>query len=111
MTQLADQVCEPCRGGMPRLTAEEIPPLLARLEADWTVVEDHHLTRTFRFPDFAEALAFTIRVGALAEEAGHHPDVYLAWGQVRLDIWTHKIDGLHLADFVLAARAERAYAP
>ena len=70
------------------------------------MVAGHHLSKTWRFPDFAAALAFVIRVGAVAEAEGHHPDIYLSWGKVRLDIWTHKIDGLSESDFVLAAKTE-----
>lgn len=104
---LASEACVPCRGGVPPLTAVEREPLLAELDPDWRVVDGHHLTREFKFSDFAAALAFTNRVGALAEQEGHHPDIYLAWGKVRLEIWTHKIDGLTRSDFVLAAKADR----
>jgi 4a-hydroxytetrahydrobiopterin dehydratase len=65
------------------------------------------LEKTYLFKNFAEALAFVNRVGALAEEQGHHPDVYLAWGRVRLEIWTHKIKGLTESDFVFAAKCDR----
>jgi 4a-hydroxytetrahydrobiopterin dehydratase len=71
------------------------------------VVSDHHLERRFAFKDFRQALAFTNRVGALAEEEGHHPDIYLAWGKVDLKIWTHTIDGLTESDFILAAKIDR----
>ncbi len=102
---LASRQCVPCRGGIAPLLREQYKPLLAQLEA-WTVVEDHHLEKTFEFRDFAEALAFVNHVGAIAEENGHHPDVYLAWGKVRLTIYTHKIDGLTESDFVLAAKCD-----
>ena len=68
---------------------------------------DHHLHRVFSFPDFKSALAFVNRVGDVAEQQGHHPDIHLSWGKVRLEIWTHKIDGLHDSDFILAAKADR----
>ena len=71
------------------------------------MVGAHHLEREFTFPDFNNALAFTNRVGALAESEGHHPDIYLAWGKVGIKIWTHKIDGLTESDFVLAAKIDR----
>ena len=103
---LAEKECVPCRGGVPPLTAEERAPLLAQLE-DWEVVDGHHLSKTYAFADFVSALAFVNRVGEVAEHNGHHPDVYLAWGKVRLDIWTHKIDGLTESDFVLAAKCDR----
>lgn len=103
---LASMVCVPCRGGVPPFTREEIEPYLADLENDWRVVDDHHLEKEFRFKDFREALAFTNRVGELAEDVGHHPDIELRWGRVKLTIYTHKIDGLHESDFVLAAKAD-----
>lgn len=107
MSDLADQRCEPCRGGMPPMTPEQIAPLLEQLGGGWQVVDHHHLTKTFTFPDFKAALAFTNEVGALAEEIWHHPDLTLAWGKVGVALWTHKIDGLHVADFVLAAKIDR----
>jgi 4a-hydroxytetrahydrobiopterin dehydratase len=75
----------------------------------WQAVDDHHLLRTFAFPDFATALAFTNRLGEIAESEGHHPDIYLAWGTVRVEIWTHKIEGLTESDFVLAAKYSAAH--
>ena len=99
--------CTPCRGGIPPLTREEIAPYLSDLGNDWRVVDDHHLEKEYRFRNFREALDFTNGVGELAEEVGHHPDVHLAWGKVVLTVWTHKIDGLHEADFVFAAKADR----
>jgi 4a-hydroxytetrahydrobiopterin dehydratase len=106
---LADRTCEPCRGGVPPLPPERIAPLAAQVPA-WEVVRSHHLRREFRFPDFAQALAFVNRVGAQAEAQGHHPDLELAWGRVVVSIWTHKIDGLAEADFILAARIDRLHA-
>ena len=109
-SDLAEKVCVPCRGGVPPLTEAEIAPLLAQLGPDWEVVETHHLTKAYQFKDFVEALAYVNRVGAIAEENGHHPDLYLAWGKVRVDTWTHKIDGLTESDFILAAKCDRAVA-
>jgi 4a-hydroxytetrahydrobiopterin dehydratase len=102
-TDLAQKSCIPCRGGVPPLKGEELARLRAELPA-WQVVDEHHLDREFRFPDFAAALAFTNRVGEIAEAEGHHPDIHLAWGKVRVTIWTHKIDGLTESDFILAAK-------
>ncbi len=107
-SELAAKTCVPCRGGVPPLKGREIESLLERLGGGWKVVDEHHLEKEYTFKDFAEALEFTNRVGAIAEEEGHHPDIYLAWGRVRLMIWTHKIDGLTESDFVLAAKADRA---
>jgi 4a-hydroxytetrahydrobiopterin dehydratase len=103
---LASRECVPCRGGVPPLTAEERAPLLAELEG-WSVVDEHHLSKLFTFPNFVDALAFVNRVGEVAEKNGHHPDVLLSWGKVRVDIWTHKINGLTESDFVLAAKCDR----
>jgi 4a-hydroxytetrahydrobiopterin dehydratase len=107
MPGLADKTCVPCRGGIPPLSAEEIWPLQAQVK-DWTVVNNHHLEREYTFPDFKTALAFTNKVGAIAEEQGHHPDIFVAWGKVRVTIWTHKIDGLTESDFILAAKIDKA---
>lgn len=105
MTELADKQCVPCRGGVPPLASDRVTELLAQLDG-WTVEHDHHLSKTVTFPDFAGALAFVNRVGAVAEQQGHHPDIYLSWGKVRVDTWTHKIDGLTESDFILAAKID-----
>jgi 4a-hydroxytetrahydrobiopterin dehydratase len=104
---LADRECVPCRGGVPKLEAHRSAELLLQLEDGWRVVGDHHLEKAYDFPDFVTALAFVNRVGEVAEQNGHHPDVHLAWGKVRIEIWTHKIDGLTESDFVLAAKCDR----
>jgi 4a-hydroxytetrahydrobiopterin dehydratase len=106
MSLLANENCVPCRGGVPPLKGEELAAVARELGGDWRVVETHHLEKEFRFPDFARALAFTNRIGALAEAEGHHPDIYLAWGKVRVTIWTHAVDGLTRSDFVLAAKID-----
>ena len=103
---LAEKRCVPCRGGVPPLTRGEIEGLLPKIPK-WQPVDDHHLSRTFTFPDFRTALDFVNRVGAIAEEQGHHPDLYLSWGKVGVKIWTHKIDGLTESDFILAAKFDR----
>lgn len=105
MSELASRQCVPCRGGVPPLKGEALRPLLRQLDG-WEVVNEHHLSKTYPFADFVSALAFVNRVGELAEEQGHHPDIYLSWGRVRLDIWTHKIDGLSESDFILAAKCD-----
>jgi len=107
-SELAAQQCVPCRGGIPALRGDEIAPLLEKLSGDWKVVDEHHLERAYTFPDFVQALDFTNRVGAIAEAQGHHPDIHLTWGRVTLKIWTHKIDGLTVSDFILAAKADEA---
>ena len=106
MSELAQLTCVPCRGGVPPLTPEQIRPLQKQV-SQWNVVSNHHLERQFSFPDFKTALDFVIKVGNLAEEQGHHPDILLAWGKVGITIWTHKIDGLTESDFILAAKIDR----
>ena len=96
----------PCRGGVPPLEAAAISELMDQLGGGWSAVDDHHLEKTFRFPDFASALRFTNLVGAMADEQDHHPEIHLGWGRVRIEIWTHKIDGLTESDFVLAAKMD-----
>ena len=108
-SDLTQRRCAPCEGGVPALTAEEIAPLMAQLDG-WSVDGVKKLTKTYTFPDFAQALAFVNRAGAVAEEEGHHPEVLLGWGLARVEIWTHAIDGLSESDFVLAAKSDRALA-
>jgi 4a-hydroxytetrahydrobiopterin dehydratase len=107
MSDLATKECVPCKGGVPPLAGKELDDLSRQLGGDWQVVDGHHLEKEYRFPNFVDALAFVNRVGALAEEQGHHPDIYLTWGKVKLALWTHKIDGLTESDFVFAAKADK----
>ena len=107
MIDLSSKQCVPCRDGMPPLKGAELEASLRELHHGWRVVDEHHLEKDYRFKNFREALDFTLRVGELAEAQGHHPDVYLSWGKVRLTIWTHKIDGLTESDFIFAAKADR----
>lgn len=104
---LANKVCIPCRGGVPPLEKEKVEELLKQLDKSWEVQEGHHLYRLFTFDDFVSALAFTNKVGQVAEANGHHPDIHLTWGKVGIQIWTHKIDGLTESDFVLAAKIDQ----
>ncbi|MCA9461108.1 MAG: 4a-hydroxytetrahydrobiopterin dehydratase [Nitrospira sp.] len=106
---LADHTCIPCRGGIPPLPTEKIQELLQQLESGWALNEKGHLEKMYPFPNFADALAFVNRVGNVAEIEGHHPDLYLAWGTCKVEIWTHKIQGLTESDFFLAAKADRAF--
>ncbi len=101
---LATKSCIPCNGGIPPLDPPAVADLLIRLGHGWACIENHRLEKEFRFKNFSEALAFTNRVGQIAEEQGHHPDIYLAWGRVKLQIWTHKINGLTESDFIFAAK-------
>jgi len=105
MSDLARKQCVPCRGGVPPLRRDEYEPLLKQLDG-WEVEGEHHLRKRYAFPDFATALAFVNRIGALAEQEGHHPDLVLGWGRVEVQIFTHKVDGLTESDFVLAAKID-----
>ncbi len=107
MDDLTKRHCAPCEGGTLPLHGDAIAPLREGLHRDWQVVDEHHLERTFRFPDFRQALAFTNRVGELAEAEQHHPDLCLGWGKVTMQVWTHKIGGLSENDFILAAKTDR----
>ena len=106
MSELASRECVPCRGGVPPLKGEQLQKLSGEL-SEWSVVSEHHLRKVFKLRDFGEALAFVNRVGGLAEEQGHHPDICFGWGRVEITIWTHKIDGLTESDFILAAKIDR----
>ena len=106
MSELAERQCVPCRGGVPPLQGDELKELAEQLPG-WEVIDGHHLQRTYKFKDFREALDFVNRVGELAEEQGHHPDICFGWGKADISIWTHKIDGLTESDFVLAAKIEK----
>jgi 4a-hydroxytetrahydrobiopterin dehydratase len=108
MSELASKQCVPCRGGVPALKGAPLAALEKQV-AGWKTVNEHHLEKTYTFPDFAKALAFVNRVGAMAEEQGHHPDIFLAWGKVGITTWTHKIDGLTESDFILAAKCDQLY--
>lgn len=105
---LKDLKCVPCKGGVPPLAEARAAELLAMLHADWKLVDNHHIERVFKFKNFADALAFTNRVGAVAEEQGHHPDMELGWGRVKIILFTHKIKGLTESDFIMAAKADSA---
>ena len=106
MSELASKTCVPCRGGVPPLKGEQLASLARQLDG-WQVVEEHHIVRRFQFPNFITALQFVDRVGALAEEQGHHPDIFLTWGNVEIKIWTHAVKGLTESDFILAAKIDQ----
>ena len=106
---LADNTCVPCRGGVPSLESARVQELLGQLEKGWELNSAGHIERLYSFNNFAEALAFVNRVGAVAEAEGHHPDLYLAWGKCKVEIWTHKINGLTESDFFMAAKADREF--
>ena len=108
MSELAERQCVPCRGGVPPMKGEQINEVSSQLP-DWQVVNEHHLQRAYSFKDFRETLDFVNRVGELAEEQGHHPDICFGWGKADITIWTHKIDGLTESDFVLAAKIDKLH--
>lgn len=121
MNGLADRNCVPCAGGVAPLDGAAIAPLLAQLDGWelWHAGADHPhgksplhgaLRKRYAVPDFAAALALVDRIGAIAEEQNHHPDLGLAWGRVDVEIWTHTIRGLTESDFVFAAKCDRAFA-
>jgi len=103
---LASKTCVPCRGGVPPLKGKELEALKSKVEG-WNVRNEHDVNKTFTFPDFRKALDFVNRVGEIAEQQGHHPDIFLTWGKVEITIWTHKIDGLTESDFILAAKIDQ----
>ena len=106
MSDLASQQCVPCRGGVPPMEQIEIEKLLKELD-EWEAINGHHLSKSYSYKNFREALDFVNEVGNLAEEQGHHPDICFGWGRVEITIWTHKIDGLTTSDFVLASKIDK----
>jgi 4a-hydroxytetrahydrobiopterin dehydratase len=111
MSELAKNECIPCKGGVPPLEGDDLERLQGQLDGDWEVISGHHLEKLYEFDDFQGALDFTNRVGEMAEEQNHHPEIWLTWGKVKLTVWTHKIDGLTESDFVWAAKADALYTP
>ena len=105
MNDLASRDCVPCRGGVPPMKGEELIKLQSEIEG-WEIVNEHHLRKEYRFKDFKETQEFIDRVGHLAEEQWHHPDICFGWGRAEITIWTHKIDGLTESDFILAAKID-----
>ncbi|MES1210844.1 MAG: 4a-hydroxytetrahydrobiopterin dehydratase [Acidobacteriota bacterium] len=105
MTKLADAKCEPCGPDTPALAGAELEQLHGQLDG-WSLVENKHLEKEYRFKDFVQALAFVNRLGEVAEAEGHHPDIFLTWGKVKVTLWTHSVGGLSKNDFVLAAKAD-----
>jgi len=103
MTGLSEKSCVPCRGGVPPLPEDEARGYLARTPG-WELQDGRRIERTYRFKNFREALSFVDRVGALAEDEGHHPDITFGWGYATISLHTHKIKGLHENDFIMAAK-------
>jgi 4a-hydroxytetrahydrobiopterin dehydratase len=108
-SDLASKTCVPCRGGVPPLSMDVASRLMEQLDG-WQF-EQGHLAKSYHFPDFKGALEFVHKIGAISEEQGHHPDIYMTWGKVSLEVWTHKIDGLTESDFILAAKFDEVPVP
>lgn len=108
-SSLSQKKCIPCRADTPKLHGKELKNLLDQLNNDWKMIEEHHIEKEYTFPDFRYALSFTNKVGEAAEMEGHHPDIHLSWGKVKILIWTHKINGLSESDFILAAKCDEIY--
>ncbi len=109
MTELKDRTCEACRAGAPRVTPEEIREFKPQIP-DWDIIDVdgvQRLVRTYKFSNFREALAFTGKVGEIAEAQGHHPTIVTEWGKVTVTWWSRKIKGLHESDFIMAARTDQ----
>jgi 4a-hydroxytetrahydrobiopterin dehydratase len=104
--ELSKKQCIPCKGGVSPLKGENLENIHKQLNGNWMIVDEHHLEKEYIFSNFRQALAFTNHVGELAEAEGHHPDIYLTWGKVKLMVWTHKIDGLTESDFIFAAKVD-----
>lgn len=104
---LANQKCVPCEGGTKPMTADEVKPYLEDVQ-EWKLEDKgKKIERKFEFKNFKEALDFVNKIGAIAEEEGHHPDIELGWGRVEVELSTHAIGGLSTNDFILAAKIDK----
>ncbi len=103
---LAEKNCVPCRGGVSPLTSSEIAPLFRELR-NWVCNEDRRLVKSYKFDDFKSAMELANKIAIIAESEGHHPDLLVRWGELRIDLWTHKVDGLTESDFILAAKIDQ----
>lgn len=106
MENLSNKKCIPCQGGIPPLTEDEIKKYLPQIKDDWQVIDSKKLHKQFTFNNFKEAIDFTNKVAEISEEEGHHPNILINYNNVEIDIWTHKIDGLHENDFILASKID-----
>lgn len=111
-TDLAQKKCIPCEGGVDPISVEQAQEYLRQLDPGWEIVsQGRMIERDFRFKDFLEALKFANAIGAVAKQEGHHPDLELGWGYVRVKLWTHSIGGLFDNDFILAAKIDELSFP
>ena len=104
--ELAQKHCVPCEGGTPPLTQAQVEPLLAQLDG-WAVVEGKQIAKSYRFKNFVEAVDYVNKITPVAEAEGHHPDLLVRWGEVRIELWTHAIGGLSENDFIMAAKIDQ----
>jgi len=107
--ELSKKRCIPCEGGIPPLKGDELRRIAAQLGGGWKIVDEHHIEKDYRFPNFRQALQFVNQLGEIAESENHHPDIRLSWGRVHVSLYTHKIDGLAESDFILAAKYEECH--
>ncbi|GIW65501.1 MAG: putative pterin-4-alpha-carbinolamine dehydratase [Candidatus Parcubacteria bacterium] len=102
--------CIPCKGGVPPLSDEEEEKYIKEVK-DWELVREegkpHKIRKKFEFKDFKEAMEFVNKVAEISEEEGHHPDIYIFYNKVEIELWTHAIKGLHQNDFILAAKIDK----
>lgn len=105
--ELSNKKCVPCQGGIEPLKGAALEPFKAQIHPEWDIIDQHHLEKTFKFKNFKQALAFVNAVGELAESEGHHPEITFTWGRATIRIWTHKINGLHPNDFILASKIDK----
>lgn len=103
---IQESECQPCTQAVLPITGDDLTPLLAKISPKWRLIDDHHIENDYTFKDFRAALDFANRVGQIAEELNHHPDLHVSWGKVRVTTWTHKVNGLTQGDFALAARID-----
>jgi 4a-hydroxytetrahydrobiopterin dehydratase len=104
--QLKEKKCKPCEGGVPPLKTDEIEKYKNELQTDWEIIDDKKIRKSFKFKNFREALDFANKVGEIAEEEQHHPDLHVYYGKVTIDLSTHAIGGLSENDFILASKTE-----
>lgn len=105
-SDLSQKVCSACRGAGEKLGKVEAKQKMDELHSDWEISDNHHIERKFEFEDFQEALDFVNEVGEIAEEQGHHPNISFTWGEATIKLYTHKINGLHENDFIMAAKID-----
>jgi 4a-hydroxytetrahydrobiopterin dehydratase len=107
MTELSKKKCVPCEGGVPPLEADKINELKQQVNSDWQVLENKKIKRSFSFVNFKQTMDMVNKIADIAEAEGHHPDMYVSYGKVEVELWTHAINGLSENDFILAAKIDK----